>query len=97
VLPLLQGLYRSTPQAKSNKTFLRPFSASLRFFEASSLAQIPIGIKRYETAFNMVQNHRAAMVRPERDPIAAISTIVSRFNRRFWSMAAFDGVLKIAA
>ena len=45
VLPLLQGFYRSTPQAMSSKTFLRPFSTSLRFFRAFSLAQIPILIK----------------------------------------------------
>ena len=31
--------------------------------------KLTLGIKRYETAFNMLHKLRAAMVRPEHDPI----------------------------
>ncbi len=43
-------------------TSLTPGMSALQF-------QKMLGIKRYETAFNMLHKLRAAMVRPERDPI----------------------------
>jgi hypothetical protein len=43
-------------------TSLTPGMSTLQF-------QKMLGIKRYETAFNMLHKLRAAMVRPERDPI----------------------------
>ena len=43
-------------------TSLTPGMSALQF-------QKVLGIKRYETAFNMLHKLRAAMVRPERDPI----------------------------
>lgn len=94
---MLQYAYRSTPLAKSSKTCLRSCSASLRFFGASSLAQISIGIKRYETAFGCRTNTVQRWCGQNAIPSELSNEYVFRFNRRFWPMAAFDSVLKIAA
>jgi len=67
--PLYFGTFVGQRRRQVKSTCLHSCSASLHFFGASLLAQIPIGIKRYETAFNMLHKLRAAMVRPKRDPI----------------------------